>query len=90
MLEYLRIVLRKVTLQIHLKTFFLIKKVKSTLLWTYVINDLKGEEIVGLSYKKKLQKTNHKKFRIEKLSKGKDDKLYVLNGKYTISQLITE
>ena len=69
---------------------FLIKKVKSTLLWTYVINDLEGEETVGLSYKKELQKTNHKEFRIEKLSKRKDDKLYVLNGKDTISQLITE
>ena len=26
---------------------FVIKKVKSTVPWTYVINDLKGEEIVG-------------------------------------------
>ena len=26
---------------------FVIKKVKNTVLWTYVINDLNGEEIVG-------------------------------------------
>ena len=49
------------------------------MLWECVINDLRGEEIVGLSYKKELQETNHKEFRIkqEKLSKRKDDKLYV-------------
>ena len=26
---------------------FVIKKVKNTVLWTYVINDLNGEEIIG-------------------------------------------
>ena len=26
---------------------FVIKKVKNTVLWTYLINDLNGEEIVG-------------------------------------------
>ena len=39
---------------------FVIKKVKNTVPWTYVINDLKGEETVGLFYKNKLQKTNQK------------------------------
>ena len=29
---------------------FLIKKVKNTVLWTYVISDLKDEEIVGTFY----------------------------------------
>ena len=33
---------------------------------TYAISDLKGEEIVGTFYKKKLQKTNQKEFRVEK------------------------
>ena len=49
------------------------------MLWACVVNNLRGEEIVGLSYKKELQETNHKEFRInqEKLSKRKDDKLYV-------------
>ena len=37
---------------------FIIKKVKNTLPWTYVINDLSGEEITGAFYEKELQKTN--------------------------------
>ena len=43
---------------------FVIKKVKDTVPWTYVINfvnDLNGEEIVGTFYKKKLQKIKQKK-----------------------------
>ena len=56
---------------------FVIKKVKNTVSWTYVINDLKGEEIIGPFYEKELQKTNQKEFRIEKVMKRKCDKLYV-------------
>ena len=37
---------------------FVIKKVKNTVLWTYVINDLNGEEIMGTFCEKELQKTN--------------------------------
>ena len=55
----------------------MIKKVKNTVLWTYIISNLKGEEIVGMLYKKKLQKTNQNKFRIEKVIKRKGNKLYV-------------
>ena len=33
-----------------------IKKVKNTVPWTYLINDLKGEETVGAFYEKELQK----------------------------------
>ena len=55
----------------------MIKKVKNTVLWTYVISDPKEEEIVGTFYEKKLQKTNQKEFRVEKVIKKKDDKLYV-------------
>ena len=43
----------------------------------YVISDLKGEEIVGTFYKKEVQKTIKKKFRVEKVIKEKGDKLYV-------------
>ena len=43
---------------------FVIKKIKNTVLWTYVICDLKGEEIVGNFFKKKLQKPNQKEFRV--------------------------
>ena len=37
---------------------FVIKKVKNSIPWTYVIIDLKGEEIVGTFCKKELKKTN--------------------------------
>ena len=37
---------------------FIIKNVKNTVSWTYVINDLNGEEIIGTFYEKELQKTN--------------------------------
>ena len=56
---------------------FVIKNVKNTVPWTYVINDLNNEEIIGSFYEKELQKTNQKEFRIEKILKRKDDKLYV-------------
>ena len=56
---------------------FVIKKVKNTVPWTYVINDLNGDEIIGTFYEKELQKTNQQEFRIEKVIKRKGDKLYV-------------
>ena len=56
---------------------FVIKKFKNTVPWTYVHSDLKGEENVRTFYKKELQKTNQKEFRVEKVIKRKDDKLYV-------------
>ena len=46
---------------------FVIKKVKKNAPWTYVISDLKGEEILGTFYKNELQKTNQKEFRVEKV-----------------------
>ena len=48
---------------------FVIKKVKNTFSWTYVINDLNGEEIIGTFYEKELQRTNQEEFRIEKVIK---------------------
>ena len=48
---------------------FAIKKVKDTVSWTYVINDLNGEEIVGTFDIKELQKSNQEEFRIEKVIK---------------------
>ena len=56
---------------------FVNKKVKSTVPWTYVINYLKGKEIVGTFYEKELQKTNQKEIRVQKVIKRKGDKLYV-------------
>ena len=55
---------------------FVIKKVKNTVPWTYVINDLNGE-IIGTFYEKELQKTNQEEFRIEKVIKRKGNKIYI-------------
>ena len=56
---------------------FVIKRIKNTIPWTYVINDLNGEKIIGSFYEKELRKTNQKEFRIEKVIKRKRNKLYV-------------
>ena len=56
---------------------FISRKIKNTAPWTYVINGLNGEEIIGTIYEKELQKNNQKEFRIEKVLKKKGDKLYV-------------
>ena len=56
---------------------FIISKIKSIVPWTYVINDLNDEEIIGSFYEKELKKTNQKECRIEKVIKRKGDKLYV-------------
>ena len=46
-----------------------VSEIKNTVPWTYVIDDLNGEEIIGTFYEKELQKTNQKEFRIEKIVK---------------------
>ena len=56
---------------------FVVSEIKITVPWTYVINDLIREKIIGTFYEKELQKTNQKEFRIEKVIKRKGDKLYV-------------
>ena len=56
---------------------FVIKEVNNTVPWTYVINDLNGEDIIGTFYEKELQKTIQEEFRIEKVIKRKGDKIYV-------------
>ena len=67
---------------------FVISKIKNTVPWTYVINDLNGEEITGSFYKKELQKTNQKEFRIEKVLKRKKVINSMSNGKDMIIVLI--
>ena len=64
---------------------FVIKKVKNAVPWTYVINDLNDEEIIGTFYEKELQKTNQQEFRIVKVIKKKGDKLYVKREVYDSS-----
>ena len=62
---------------------FIINKVQSTVPWTYLINDLNGEEIKGSFYEKELQKTDKKEFKIEKVIKKKEVNC-TLNGKAMI------
>ena len=45
----------------------MIKKVKNTVPWTYVTNDLNSDEIIATFYEKELQKTTQQEFRIEKV-----------------------
>ena len=67
---------------------FVITEIKSTVPWTYVINDLNGEQIIGTFYEKELQKTNQEEFRIEKIIKKKNVRSYMSNGKDMIIHLI--
>ena len=59
------------------KNIFVIKEIKNAVPWTYVINGLNGEEIIATFYEKELQKTDQQEFRIEKVTKKKENKLYV-------------
>ena len=66
---------------------FVIKKIKNTVPWTYVIDDFNGEEITGTFSEKELQKIDQQEFRIEKVIKKKGDN-YMSNGKDMIIHLI--
>ena len=61
---------------------FVISKIKNTVPWTYGINDLDGEEILGIFNEEELQKTIQEEFKIEKVIKRKGNKLYVKWRKY--------
>ena len=55
----------------------MVKKIKTIVPWTYVIDDLIGEEIIGIFHEKELKRIDQQEFRIEKVIKKKGDKLYV-------------
>ena len=55
----------------------IIIKIKNTVLWNYVINDLNGEPIMGTFCKEELQNISQEKFRIEKVLKRKGEKFHV-------------
>ena len=55
----------------------MIKKVKNTVSWTYVINDLNDKKTVWTFHEKELQKKNQKEFRIDKVIKKNGENLYV-------------
>ena len=67
---------------------FVVSKIKNTFPWTYVNNDVNGEEIIGTFYEKELQNTNQQEFRIEKVIKRKKVINYLPNGKVMIICLI--
>ena len=83
MSEYKNIKTKKVrfvwrnSFQIGLKKFLWLKKVKITVPLTYVISNLNSEEILVIFSKEELPRTNQREFRIEKVIKRKDGKLYV-------------
>ena len=56
---------------------FVVSRIKNTVPWTYVINDLNDGKITGSFYEQELQTTSQEEFRIEKGLKRKGDKLYV-------------
>ena len=56
---------------------FINKKFKKNAPWMFVISDRKSEGIDATFHKKELQKAKQKEFRIEKVIKGKGNKLYV-------------
>ena len=55
----------------------MIKEIKNTVPWTYVINDLNNKQINGTFYEKEFQKIDQQEFRIEKVTKKKGNKVYV-------------
>ena len=44
----------------------MIKEIKNTVPWTYVINDMEGEEITGTFYKRSCKKQISKNLKSEK------------------------
>ena len=67
---------------------FVVNKIQNTVPWTYLINDLNGEEIKDSFYEKDLQKTYLKEFRIEKVIKKKGEKFYVKWKSYDNSFIV--
>ena len=54
-----------------------IKQLKNTVQWTYTLKELNGKETAETFYKKELQKTNQREFRIKKAIKKNDDEFYL-------------
>ena len=57
--------------QIGLKKVFITRKMKNTVPWTYVFNDLNDEEFIGTFYEQELQKINQKNLELKKYLKEK-------------------
>ena len=61
--KYKNILLKDI-FQIKSEEVFVIKEVKNTVPWKYIIGDVNCEKFFGLFYEKELQKTNQEEFRI--------------------------
>ena len=67
---------------------FIISKIKNTVPWTYIINDLNGEQIIGTFYwNKNCKRLIKKNSELEKYLKEKVIS-YMSNGKAIIIHLI--
>ena len=59
-----KIIFTKGQSKIRLEEVFVVSKIKNTVLWTYVISYLNGEQISGSFFEEELQKTTQNEFRI--------------------------
>ena len=73
--DFVRILKHNIFAKVYARNWFeevlVVKKVKNTVPWTFVISYLKWEEIVGTFYEKEFQTTNQKELRVEKVTKRK-------------------
>ena len=65
----------------------MITKVKNAVPWTYIINDLNGQEIIETFSGKEFQNPDQKVSNIEKVIKKKKKTSYTSNGKDMIIHL---
>ena len=56
---------------------FIISKIKNIVSWTYIINDLNGDEIARTFDEKGLHKTHQEELRIEKVVKRTGNKICI-------------
>ena len=63
---------------------FLIKKVKITVMRTYVISNLNSGTFFRMFYEKELRKINQTEFRVETVIQRKGNKLYIKWRDYNI------
>ena len=69
--QNIKIFLRKVYTPDWFEEVSVIKNVENAVPWTYVIDDHNGEETVGTSYEKELQKIKSKRFQNLKINQEK-------------------
>ena len=70
--QIIKIFLRKVYTPDWFEEVSVIKNVENAVPWTYVIDDHNGEETVGTSYEKELQKIKSKRFQNLKINQEKN------------------